>query len=415
LTLRLRLTVWYVLLVAATLTVFSLLVRFGLARVLHHQFDVALDIEVRDQLASLRDTGSLGQTHRDDRPPPGLEVVFFDANANPPGRGLRPYPGMPRFASSGLWRYCTVPVAGRGFVQVYGSEQSLERSLAQLGWLLALAVPLTSLTTGAGGLFLASRALRPIDRITQTAAALGADDLSRRLPETTVPDEVGRLTSTFNGMLARLESSFEKQRQFTADAAHELRTPLALMLGRTELTLARERTLEEYRTALAEVHGETARLSRLVAKLLGLARGALALEFEPLDLQAIALDVAEVLGTGSVTIEVSGGPAPVRGDQTRLTELVLNLLDNAIKASPPNGVVTVRTGPGLEITDQGPGIAPEHLERIFERFYQVDPARSGSATGLGLAICRAIVQEHGGSLAVRSTVGSGSTFVVLLP
>jgi heavy metal sensor kinase len=244
------------------------------------------------------------------------------------------------------------------------------------------------------------------------------------------PDEVGRLAATFNRMLDRLERSFARQRQFTADASHELRTPLAMLTSEAELALSRERTADEYRQALSSVRSDADRMTRLVNELLLLARaeaGQEQLELEPLALDELAADVVEAMQplaeTRGVRLERGCLEAVrVRGDQSRLTQLLVNLVDNGLKYTPAGGRVTVSVGPEdgqavLRVADNGPGIAAEHLPHLFERFYRVDKARSRAAggTGLGLAISRWIVEAHGGQVSVASQTGAGTTFTVQLP
>lgn len=430
--LRVRLTLWYMLLLLATLSLFSCVIYISLSRTLHRQLDLALETEAQDQVSESRSDVPDATSH--DNPPPGLMVAIFDRQAHliHLNQAGAPYlqPPAPRLARRTVaqvrYRYCTVELRdGRGYAQVFCSEEPVEYSLEKLLAVLLLGVPSITLAAGAGGLFLASRALQPIAEITETAASLSAQDLSRRLPQELRDDEIGRLTRTFNEMLARLDEAFQRQRQFTADAAHELRTPLALILGRAQLTLDRERTPEEYRVAVAEIEEGIERLSSMVAKLLTLARAdshTLHLELEELDLLTLSQDVAEALApmAEAVRLTVEGTSSIVKGDQTRLTELLVNLVENALTATPNGGEVTLLVGAGqVRVRDTGRGIAREHLEQIFERFYQTDPSRSASSgakvrgsCGLGLAICRSIARDHGATLTVKSEPGQGSEFTL---
>jgi heavy metal sensor kinase len=336
------------------------------------------------------------------------------------------------------WRVLARPVLVGGrlvaVLQVGRSERPVERVVEQLGILLATVVPLTVVLAGAGGLFLAGRALDPIDRLTRTAAAISADDLTRRLPVETVrrPDELGRLAATFNLMLDRLADSFRRQRQFTADASHELRTPLTRVLSQADVTLARPRSADEYEAVLASVREDVLRLRRLVDALLMLARADArqdVLVRERIDLGELAEQIVDAMQAAAdergveLTVSARSGVV-VAGDQAHLMQLVVNLVDNALKHTPAGGkvemVVDVETSEScptacLAVHDTGNGIAPEHLPHVFERFYQAEPERAAGGAGLGLAICRSIAEAHGGQIRVQSRPGDGSTFSVLLP
>ena len=450
-TIRARLTLWYVALLALILCAFCAFLYFSLSRTLHDETDRALADAARGALDTLdvRDgVAHLGETP--DGLVSGTLVVLADVqgqplNANVPAATVLPLAASAREAGSGPllttvalqgdeWRVLSQPVDGGGqttaVLQVARSEQGVEVALDRLLLLMGLAVPLALLLAVAGGLFLASRALGPIDRITRTAARIGAADLSRRLALPASPDEVGRLAATFDRMLERLEEAFARQRRFTADASHELRTPLALLTSRADVALARPRTLAEYREALTGVRDDAARMAQLLGELLTLARvdrGQELLAREPValaDLVADTLAALEPLATDrQVALQVGALlPCIVTGDQTRLTQLLINLVDNALKYTPAGGRVTVGLARDadmalLSVADTGIGIPPEHLPRLFERFYRVDAARTRTAggAGLGLAIAEWIAQAHGGTIAVTSRSGGGSVFSVRLP
>ncbi len=415
------------LLLAAILAAFSSGVYLSLAYAVRGQLDDSLrtvghllleEVDVRD-----------GEVIPDFDPlPPDLKVALYDRGGNllfsndqflssrEPGYRTVAWRGQ-------AWRQFTVPLQRDGqtlgLVVVMRSEETLANLLAQLQARLVLSVPVTLLVAAWGGWFLASRALGPIDEVTHTAAAIEAgSDLTQRLRPVRVKDELGRLVSTLNAMLERLEASFARQRQFTADAAHQLRTPLAVVRGRAELTLKRPRSDGEYREALADIFAHSEHMTQLVAKLLRLARGEAGapLELESLDLANVAGSVAESLRARAeeAGLELRVGPlepAPVQADQTGIIELVFNLLDNAIKFTPPGGVVTVSTGPTfVRVQDTGCGIERNQFELIFERFHRLSVTHEG--TGLGLAICRAIARQHGGQIAVDSEPGQGSTFTL---
>ncbi|HIC89067.1 MAG TPA: sensor histidine kinase, partial [Anaerolineae bacterium] len=287
-----------------------------------------------------------------------------------------------------------------------------------------------------GGL-LARVALRPIDEITQTALRITRrEDLSQRLPNNQPQDEVGRLAATFNEMLERLERLFQTQQRLIADVSHELRTPLTTLRG--ELDLLKRGAIEDpalRAESLAAMEAETARMSRMVADLLLLAQAdaGLKLAREPVEMDTLLLDVyrqAQIMaretgGDHGPPVEVHLGhedQAQVLGDPDRLKQLLLNLVDNAIKYTPGGGQVTLslyreQDWVRVEVSDTGIGIRPEDLPHIFERFYRVNKGgpRRTSGSGLGLSIARWIAESHGGRLTVQSQVGVGSTFTVWLP
>jgi two-component system OmpR family sensor kinase len=331
-------------------------------------------------------------------------------------------------------RLLTVPIR-RGeilvnIVQVGTSMHAIEQSLRRMLAVFFVATPIALLVALAGGWFLARRALKPVEVITQAAQRIAAGDLSQRLTVPPSSDEIGRLAATFNEMIARLDASFQQVRRFSADASHELRTPLTVMKGETELALRRDRPAEEYRQVLESSLEEIDRMTRIVDELLFLSRadlGEVKMESRPVQLDALVEDIqrqATVLGQEQ-NVQVAVGaiePVTVLGDELRLRELVLNLVDNAIKYSHPGGKVelglsrdakTVR----LTVTDAGIGIPPEARARIFDRFYRTDEARAHTkkGTGLGLSICKWIAEAHHGRIEVQSAPGQGSRFTVILP
>lgn len=331
-------------------------------------------------------------------------------------------------------RLISVPIIHRDnllyIVQVGTSMESIEDTLRRFLILLVVAMPIALAVSLAAGWFLAGRALRPVDAITLAAQRIAAGDLSQRLTMPTAPDEIGRLAGTFNNMIGRLDTSFRQIRQFTSDASHELRTPLTVMKGETELVLRRPRALEDYQAVLESNLEEIDRMTRIVEELLFLSRadmGEVKMESKPVLLEALVEDIhrqAPLLGQDR-NIEVVLGtvmPALVQGDELRLRELLLNLVENAIKYSHPGGkveigLVTVGQEAILSVTDQGIGIGSGDHTKIFNRFFRTDGARNHTkkGTGLGLAICAWIVEFHKGRISVKSAVGQGSTFTVTLP
>jgi heavy metal sensor kinase len=309
------------------------------------------------------------------------------------------------------------------------STEDIGESLDGLMRTLAIAVPLTLVVAGGGGVFLARRALKPVDQITSTAHEIEESDLSRRIPFES-RDELGRLASTLNLMIERLEKAFKRQQQFTGDASHELRTPLSVIQAESTLALNKERSADEYRHSLEVVSDESVHMSRVIDQLLTLARADSAkeqLSFEDIDLGALLAGIgktAEVMSRDKgleFRLELMD-TATVRGDRAKLRELFLNLLDNAIRYSPDGGTIsiTLRRAKGMAVTavtDTGIGIPEEEIPHIFDRFYRVDRARSRAqgGAGLGLAICSYIAEAHGGRIDATSEPGKGSTFSVWLP
>jgi signal transduction histidine kinase len=280
----------------------------------------------------------------------------------------------------------------------------------------------------------AGRALRPLDAMATTAEEIGqTQDLSRRLPEGSVDDEIGRLQRSFNQMLRQLEDAYQRlqsalvaQRRFVADASHELRSPLTTIRGNVGLLLKRtDITSDDRVAALNDIAGESERMSRMVQDLLTLARADAGyhLEKSPVDLEPIIQDVSRQAQTLQPfrRVELQDGvPTMVQGNADALKQLLWILVDNALKHTPEGGRIRMRLGSAgmtaeLAVADDGPGIPAEDIERIFERFYQADAARSGEGTGLGLAIARWIAEEHGGRVFAGNNPGGGAIFTVQLP
>ena len=272
-------------------------------------------------------------------------------------------------------------------------------------------------------------AVRPIERMSATAASISATNLSRRIDVANVDSEFTNLAGTLNDMFERLQTAFERQTRFTADASHELRTPLSIIHSHAELALARPRSAEEYREAMETCLRAARRMRNLVDGLLTLARvdaGNLVLQREEIDLGGLVEEIASLLeplaARKGVQLRVPASHALFRGDAGQLGQLVTNLLTNAIHYNRPGGEVTATVTTAeqdveLSVADTGCGIPEEDRCHIFERFYRVDKARSREqgGCGLGLAICKSIVEAHGGSITFTSEVDKGTTFLVRLP
>ena len=279
------------------------------------------------------------------------------------------------------------------------------------------------------GWVVAARAIRPIKSISAAAVKISAGDLSQRIDVAETESELGRLAAVLNSTFARLETVFAQQQQFTADAAHELRTPVSVILTQTQTALSRERPAAEYRETVEACERSAQRMRRLIESLLELARldaGQETMKRLRFDLARVVSDSVEqaqlVAGQRHVKILTTLVPVEITGDAERLAQVVTNLLVNAIQYNRPGGEVRVKLEAQsglavLTVADTGPGISAEDLPHVFERFYRSDKSRtvSNGNAGLGLAISKAIVEAHGGTIEVSSQYGQGTTFAVRLP
>ncbi len=290
--------------------------------------------------------------------------------------------------------------------------------------------PLAFLISVIGGWFLAHKSLKPVDEMTRAVREITAQNLNRRLPPARVDDELGRLSNQFNDMIGRLQSSFAQVQQFSADASHELRTPLTIMRGEVEVALRGKRLNAETRELLTSLHDELVRLSSIVDSLMSLVRsdvGRHALDMTEVRLHELVTQIAEDAQTLAIPHKITVSteqvePVTIVGDPQRLRQLLLNLVDNAVKYSSDGGSVrlslTRRADLGvLSVADRGIGIPHDELPLIFDRFHRVhrEDREAPPGSGLGLSIAKWIAEAHNGSIEVESTVGHGSTFRVILP
>ena len=301
-----------------------------------------------------------------------------------------------------------------------------DRTLGNLLTAALIAMPGFILLAALGGWWIIRRAFRPLDTINATAAAINEGrDLSARIGLPAGHGEFSRLAENFDQMLERLEAAFEAEKQFTADASHELRTPVAVILGACEYAEKYDETPEERLETLQTIHRQGRRMAELIGQLLQMTRldqGAEGLRLEELDLTALVrtLCAEQAVGEDRLRLDLQEG-VRARGDSTLLTRLVQNLIDNAFKyggAEGPVEVVLRRTAGEIRLTvrDYGPGIPPEQQEKIWQRFYQVDPARGRDrGAGLGLSIVRQIAGLHGGRVSLESAPGQGCAFTLCLP
>ncbi len=305
-----------------------------------------------------------------------------------------------------------------------------DRAVSLLGWLLAFSVPIFVACAACGGYWLSRRALLPVDRITERARTIGLRNLSERLEVPHTNDELQRLIETWNGMLERLEAAVLKISRFTADASHELRTPVAIIRLAAENALRKPRSEIEYQEALRHIQRESQSMTQLIGDLLFLARGdvEMPLESEPVLLDelvaSVCTDLEQLASMKRITLTQSlpETAVTVSGNSSALRRMLVVLIDNAIKYTPEGGRVSVDLKQDheravLRVEDNGIGIPEEARSRVFERFFRVDPSRSkeSGGYGLGLAIARAIVQQHQASIEVRSNTAGGSVFSVSLP
>ena len=334
--------------------------------------------------------------------------------------------------AAGAFRVLNSPalLVGRSYrIQVASSLEAVTATRERLLWWLLWAVPAGVLVSFTGGYLISRAAMRPVERVVDVASKMDVGRLSERIDVPPSRDVVERLAETFNDMLARLEGSVNRLEEFTADASHELRGPVAVIRTTAELALRHARSDEELREDMQEIHDEAARLTDLIEDLLALARADSGADSEPMtdvDLGALARDAHEkyrrMAGSRKLGIDVGEGSAVVRGHSASLRRLLVILLDNAVRhtAEDASVSVSVRTDSDqvtLTVSDTGQGIPSDKLSRVFDRFYRVDSSRNRSkgGFGLGLSIAKWIAESHRGGVTAESEVGRGSSFAVLLP
>ncbi len=460
---RSRLTAWHVAVLGFFLILFSILLYVFLSKRLHESIDNSLKVS-----ANVIQKAALLEYSR--TPLPGLDLFFdqflgysninkfyriYDGSGHVDSRSKgidaskfpltqdaysRATQGQMTYETFNLvpWhrvRVITMPVIRNdnlvNLIQVGTSLKAVEDTLKNLRIFLFTAIPFALILSTLGGRFMATRALKPVAEITGTAQdiAHGAN-LSRRIPIPEVQDEIGNLARTFNEMMNRLEKSFNQVRQFSGDASHELRTPLTVLKGQSELVLSKPRSKAEYQEVLASNLEEINYMSRVLEDLLVLSKGdegEVALEKEPVELGSI---VEEVSRQGEIFADEKEvkiilaylEPVTILGDAHRLKQMVWILLHNAVKFTPSGGEIKI-TLQDLDdtvyftIRDTGIGIPEQDLPKIFDRFYRVDKARSrmDGGSGLGLSICKHIVDRHHGTVDVESKLGEGTKFKIRFP
>ncbi|MCX8116305.1 MAG: HAMP domain-containing histidine kinase [Desulfobacterota bacterium] len=480
--LRFKLTLWYVLILGILLISFSALLYLTLSRSLYQEVDRKLRI-LAEAIASestsplskftfgtidqaleasmnlrpigkfiqvLDESGRIGRTSenlKNTQLPITLKALRNGA------KGLITYETNRSIHNTPL-RIITYPVMEQNqvtkMIQVASSLEDVEEALDTLLLILCVTVPSILLIASLGGLFLANKALKPVDQITQTARMITSQNLNQRIQTSKVKDEISRLIDTFNEMISRLDHSFRQIKQFTTDASHELKTPLTILKGEVEVALRKRREPYEYEQILQSNLEEIDRMSKIVEDLLLLSKadiGEIRLSREEIHLKQLLCELTEQMKILArpknieirmVSEEPNGAEeVHILGDPLRMRELFINLIDNGIKYTEPGGTVSISltkekndvlpSNPHdpqpkvnfakITITDTGIGISQEDQKKIFNRFYRVDKARSREqgGSGLGLSICKWIVEAHQGEISVQSELGKGSTFIVRLP
>ena len=439
---RTRLTLWYLAVIVVLLLIFSSVAYFMLDYTLYNNLDNTL----QNRANSLNTPTYVV-------PKSNELLMSFDANGNETQAvggvtvdtsklsglikkalaGQNTYLSAAGTENQNIRLYSTSffnPFNGQPVVIIVGQTTTeITDVLHTFVYVIVIAMVAIIILAGIGGLFLAERALKPVQQITKTAQNIEGSDLSQRIDVKT-DDELGRLASTLNEMIGRLEESFNRQRQFTADASHELRTPLAIMQAEATLALSKERSPDDYRKSLETISQESDYMSSVIGKLLFLARsdaGKEQLSFEDVELKGLITGLAsniEALAQdkGIKFVVDAKEELTVNGDKVKLRQLFINILENAVRYTPIAGQISVSlvqkdANAVVAIADTGIGIPPEHLPHIFERFYRVDKARARAdgGVGLGLAIAKIIAESHKGNIEVESELGKGTTFTISLP
>lgn len=460
-TIRFRLTLWYVVILGIILCSFSGFLYLTLSSSLHKYMDakikgiadfvsssysspysrygVNLD-RIVEEATGMRPTGKFIQV-LDTTGRIGLKSDNLGTFQLPisilalrnAAKGIVTYETNRTISTSPI-RIVTVPILeGRritNIVQVASSLEDMEEALHTLFLILSITIPSALAVASLGGHFLANRALKPVDEVTNTARAITSHNLNKRIRIKKVKDEIGRLAETFNDMISRLDQSFKQIRQFSADASHELKTPLTVLRGEIDVALRRQRTAHHYKAILRSNLEEINNMTKVVDDLLLLSRA----DTGELNLVKTSTDLSEFLSEVQVQSQVLATPKSIDvyfhnnqkayalADPLRLKSMMLNLIENGIKYSPEGGRIDITLKKEdscavIQISDQGIGIPQDALPYVFDRFFRVDKARSRQegGSGLGLSICKWIAEGHNGSISVKSELGKGSTFTVRIP
>ncbi len=441
--LRFQLTAWYTAAMALTMALAGAAVWWSVRQSILETVDKGLrsGLFAAKRLAKETGSDSLPEELGEQASSAGTQYRLADSQGHwryrSPGTADWPTPAaLPAAATfetiranGHRFRLLSAPV-GTGILQVAAPLEEFDEMLDQFTWTAALLLPVMLLMASAGGYWMSGRALLPMEQITRTAEDISARNLSRRLPTDGPGDELDRLSTTLNRMFARLEEAFLRMSRFTADASHELRTPVAIIRTTAELSLSKPRGVAEYVGALERVQRESERTTGLLDNLMTLARGDSddgGIELQALDLASLVRETCSevrVLADASRLRMETALPEScwIAGDSAALRRPLLILLDNAIKYTPAGGRIAVSLvqehgHATLSVEDTGIGIGPDDLPHIFERFYRAstDRSRSTGGVGLGLSIARWIITRHAGEISVESTPGKGSVFHVRFP
>jgi heavy metal sensor kinase len=457
---RVRLTLWYVLVFGLLLVGFSIFIYTLLAKSLYGRVDQSLSNAAQTTAKELNsetgenygDTAAGAVETLKELQLPGIYIAIFADEqllvANYPENQSFTFPMhlLPSTKSFGKTTFHTVTGFGEAgarlaimpltisgkdyFIAVIEPLQEITEQVDAIKRILFIGLPGTLLIASIGGFLLARKSLSPVVEMSEQAQRISARNLQERLTVSSPRDELGRLAEVFNGLLSRLDQSFEKMREFMADASHELRTPLSIIRGEAEVALTQEREVGEYKETLAIIQDESKRLTRIVDDMMVLARTDAGQQ--PLRLQDIYLNdlveeccrAMQVLANSKMITLTQDITEDVTflGDEDLLRRLVMNLLDNAIKYTPERGAVFVKlvcniSDAKIIVEDTGIGIPSESVANVFERFFRLDEARSRAegGSGLGLAIAKWVAIAHKGSIDLTSKPGQGSKFVVTLP
>jgi heavy metal sensor kinase len=430
---RFRLTLLYLGLFSALFVLFSIFVYGGLSKSLESRIEETLASEADtaagifldefaetkgDVQASANETVTAMKLHGD-------EVSVWEGSRVLASKSSAPANEARRSVER------TVKAGGREYrIVVAASLRPVTDTSRAALQVILIGLPLVLALAGLGGYLLAGRTLRPLSSMAAQARRITDSSLNTRIEIGRAAEEMETLVASFNELLARLDQSFEGMRRFVADASHELRTPVAVIRGEADVALSVDRSAAEYRESLGVVLDESRRLSRLVEDLLNLARadaGRVRLHMQDFYLNELVSDccrsVQSLAASRHLRLECyAGGDLQFRGDEALLRRLLMNLLDNAIRYTPPGGTVTAALDPNgtavqLRVADTGVGIAPADAPRVFERFFRAGEARSrqDGGFGLGLAIVKWVAESHHGSVECQSAPGTGSVFTVKLP
>jgi len=446
---RIRLTLWYTAVLAGIMTLFS----FGIYLYVHYSLMNQIDHELQRDASAIaaflhKEGDNIHELHETEEFQSAPVFIIFKENRrlfatatwqkSDLNKSLALQPAYDRFTrqtSTGIsyrLNYTRCKVHKRNYLIITAQPaDAVINSLHTLVLALMIGMPFLLIAAAMGGWFMAGRVLAPVSALASTARKITADSLDRRLPVLNPDDEFGMLAAVFNETLARLQKSFDILHRFTSDASHELRTPLTALRSVGEVGLHTETDRDTCRDIIGSMLEEADRLAQLVDNLLTLTRldsGSRSEQTESIHLNKLLQDVVHCIG---VLAEEKNQKLIVRADNDviiqanppAIRQAVTNLLDNAIKYTPKNGSIHLsvqqdQTGQVIaRIADSGPGISPEHQQRIFERFYRVDNDRSSTTggSGLGLAIARQAVERNGGQIRMESASGKGSVFVIIFP